>query len=204
MYICIEGNIGAGKTTLAVALAKKLKSDFLAESYEDNPLLPLFYKDKKKMAFPLEYSFLIDRHAQLHKYFKKKKSKHTIADFSLYKCLWFAKTNLNKKEYNLYKKHFKSIEEVAQKPDAIVFINTHHSNLLSNIKKRGRSFETTIDKKYLQAVTKSYLSGLKKVNIPVLEVKISEYTSSTNANLVKALESFLKSKIKPGYKTIKA
>lgn len=202
MYICIEGNIGAGKTTLAIALAKKLKADFLPESYEDNPLLPLFYKDKKKMAFPLEYSFLIDRHAQLHKYFKKKKSKYTIADFSLYKCLWFAKTNLNKKEYNLYKKHFKSIEEVAQKPDLIVFINTHHANLLSNIKKRGRSFESTIDKKYLQAVTKSYLSGLKKVTIPVLEIKVSEYTISTNTILVKTLESFLKGKFKPGYKTI--
>ena len=63
MYICIEGNIGAGKTTLAIALAKKLKADFLPEHYEDNPLLPLFYKDKKRMAFPLEYSFLIDRDA---------------------------------------------------------------------------------------------------------------------------------------------
>ena len=202
MYICIEGNIGVGKTTLAIALAKKLKADFLAESYEDNPLLPLFYKDKKKMAFPLEYSFLIDRHAQLHKYFKRKKSKHTIADFSLYKCLWFAETNLNKREYSLYKKHFKSIEEVAQKPDLIVFINTHHSNLLSNIKERGRSFETTIDKKYLQSVTKSYLSGLKKINIPVLEIQVSTYTSSTNRDIIKALESVLRKQVKIGYKTM--
>ena len=99
MYICIEGNIGAGKTTLAIELAKKWKAFFLAESYEDNPLLPLFYKNKKKMAFPLEYSFLIDRHAQLHNYFKTKKQNKTIADFSLYKCLWFAKTNLSKKEF---------------------------------------------------------------------------------------------------------
>lgn len=203
MYICIEGNIGAGKTTLAIALAKKLKADFLPESYEDNPLLPLFYKDKKKMAFPLEYSFLIDRHAQLHKYFKKKKSKHTIADFSLYKCLWFAKTNLSKKEYNLYKKHFKSIEEVAQKPDLIVFINTHHTNLLSNIKKRGRSFETTIDKKYLQSVTKSYLSGLSKLTMPVIEFEINAYTSKTNDAILKALEVYVSKEIKQKYCKVK-
>ncbi|HRD40405.1 MAG TPA: deoxynucleoside kinase [Bacteroidia bacterium] len=203
MYICIEGNIGAGKTTLAIALAKKLKADFLPEHYEDNPLLPLFYKDKKKMAFPLEYSFLIDRHAQLHNYFKKRKSKITVADFSLYKCLWFAKTNLSKKEYALYKKHFKTIEEVAQKPDLIVYIHTHHTNLLSNIKKRGRNFETSIDKKYLQAVTKSYLSGLKKIDIPVLEVQVSSYTSNTNSSIIKQLETNLSSKLKSGYQTIK-
>lgn len=203
MYICIEGNIGAGKTTLAIALAKKLKADFLPEHYEDNPLLPLFYKDKKKMAFPLEYSFLIDRHAQLHNYFKKRKSKITVADFSLYKCLWFAKTNLSKKEYALYKKHFKTIEEVSQKPDLIVYIHTHHTNLLSNIKKRGRNFETSIDKKYLQAVTKSYLSGLKKIDIPVLEVQVSSYTSNTNSSIIKQLETNLSSKLKSGYQTIK-
>ncbi len=203
MYICIEGNIGAGKTTLAIALAKKLKADFLPEHYEDNPLLPLFYKDKKKMAFPLEYSFLIDRHAQLHNYFKKRKSKITVADFSLYKCLWFAKTNLSKKEYALYKKHFKTIEEVAQKPDLIVYIHTHHTNLLSNIKKRGRNFETSIDKKYLQAVTKSYLSGLNKLDIPVLEVQVSSYTSNTNSSIIKQLETNLSSKLKSGYQTIK-
>lgn len=199
MYICIEGNIGAGKTTLAIELAKKWKAHFLAESYEDNPLLPLFYKDKKRMAFPLEYSFLIDRHAQLHNYFKKNKTKTTVADFSLYKCLWFAKTNLTKREYILYKKHFKAIEEVTQVPDLIVYINTHHTNLLSNIKKRGRNFESTIDKKYLQAVNKNYKSGLKKIRIPVFELEIKSYKSGTLDTLIKVIEVYLTKKINEKY-----
>lgn len=203
MYICIEGNIGAGKTTLAIALAKKLKANFLAESYEDNPLLPLFYKDRKKMAFPLEYSFLIDRHAQLHNYFKKNKSKKTVADFSLYKCLWFAKTNLTKKEYSLYKKHFKAIEEVAQKPDLIIYINTHHSNLLGNIKKRGREFESAINKKYLQSVTSSYTSGLKKISVPVIEIEVEAYKMDTNARLIDALNKFMVNKSAKGHHRIK-
>src|SRR5260370_35402289 len=87
MYICIEGNIGAGKTTVAMALAKRRKAVFLGEQFEDNPLLPLFYENKKQMAFPLEYSFLLSRHAQLHKHFSKKHKKMTVADFSLHKCL---------------------------------------------------------------------------------------------------------------------
>lgn len=200
MYICIEGNIGAGKTTLAIELAKKWNAQFLAESYADNPLLPLFYKNKKKMAFPLEYSFLIDRHAQLHNYFKtKKKNSKTIADFSIYKCLWFAKTNLIKKEYALYKKHFKTIEEVTPAPDLIIYINTHHSNLLGNIKKRGRSFESTIDKKYLQSVTKSYQSGLSKLTIPVIEFEIETYNSKTNTFILKALDIYFSKNIKQKY-----
>ncbi len=203
MYICIEGNIGAGKTTLATALAKKLKAHFLPESYEDNPLLSLFYKDRQKMAFPLEYSFLIDRHAQLHNYFKSNKAKNTVADFSLYKCLWFAKTNLSKKEFTLYKKHFKTIEEVAPKPDLIVYINTHHKNLLNNIKKRGRNFETTIDKKYLQNVTKSYQSGLKKINIPVIEVEVENYNPNTNKQLMDVLMNYLNKKSLKGHLFIK-
>lgn len=203
MYICIEGNIGAGKTTLAIELAKKWKVFFLAERFEDNPLLPLFYKDKKKMGFPLEYSFLIDRHAQLHNYFKIKKQTRTIADFSLYKCLWFAKTNLPKKEYDLYKKHFKTIEEVVPKPDLIVYINTHHTNLLSNIKKRGRSFESTIDKKYLGSVTKSYKNGLSKLTIPVIEFEVETYNTKTNAAIIKAMDVYVLKKIKQKYCKVK-
>lgn len=203
MYICIEGNIGSGKTTLAIELAKKWKAHFLAERYEDNPLLPLFYKDKEKMAFPLEYSFLIDRHAQLHRYFKNIKNSKTIADFSLYKCLWFAKTNLSKKEYALYKKHFKAIEEVTPVPDLIIYINTHHSNLLSNIKKRGRSFESTIDKNYLQSVTKSYQSGLSKLTIPVIEFEIDTYSAKTNAGIMKVLDVYVSKNIKQKYCKVK-
>ena len=68
MYICIEGNIGSGKSTLANALATKLKANYLPEQFEDNTLLPLFYENKKKYAFLLEYSFLIDRQKQLSTY----------------------------------------------------------------------------------------------------------------------------------------
>ena len=73
MFICIEGNIGAGKSTLAKALSKKLKASFLPEQFEENTLLPLFYKNKKTFAFPTEYSFLIDRQKQLTNYFQGQK-----------------------------------------------------------------------------------------------------------------------------------
>jgi len=203
MYICIEGNIGAGKTTLAMALAKRRNAIFLAEQFEDNPLLPLFYENKKKMAFPLEYSFLIFRHAQLHKHFNKKNKKITVADFSLHKCLWFAQSNLNKEEFDLYKNQFGVIEAVTKKPHLLIYINTHHKNLLLNIKKRGRVYEKGIDKKYLQSVSKSYESGLKNVKgIPVIEFSVSKYKPKTYETIVNLIDNILKKGIKFKYKKI--
>lgn len=203
MYICIEGNIGAGKTTLAIALSKRRNGFFLAEQFEDNPLLPLFYKNKKRMAFPLEYSFLVTRHAQLNKYFKSKRRKITVADFSLDKCLWFAKANLSKGEFKLYKKQFRIIEAVAERPDLLIFINTNAKNLLLNIKKRGREYENSIDKEYLQNVNKSYSSGLKKVKgVPVIEFFVNKYDLKTNETIVNSIDDILKKGIKFKYKKI--
>ena len=203
MYICIEGNIGAGKTTLAIALAKRREAVFLAEQFEDNPLLPLFYLDKKRMAFPLEYSFLISRHAQLNKYFTSKKKKITVADFSLHKCLWFAKSNLTKAEYNFYKKHFKIIDSVTKSPDVLIYINTHNKNLLQNIQKRGREYEKSIDKNYLERICKSYTHGIKKIKgIPVIEFYVNKYDSKTIESIVNGIDDILKKGIKFKYKKI--
>ena len=203
MYICIEGNIGAGKTTLAKALSKRHNAFFLAEQFEENSLLPLFYKNKKKMAFPLEYSFLISRYDQLHRHFNLKLKRITIADFSLNKCLWFAKANLTKEEFKFYKKHFKVIESVSKKPDLLIYINTNAKNLLNNIEKRGRSYEKSINKKYLQSVTKSYNEGLHKFEkLPVIEFSISKYSSETNQSMVNRVDDILKKGIKFKYKKI--
>ncbi len=203
MYICIEGNIGAGKTTLALALAKRRNAVFLAEQFEDNPLLPLFYENKKRMAFPLEYSFLIFRHAHLHNHFKRTSKKITVADFSLHKCLWFAKSNLTKSEFELYQNQFEVIAGVTKKPHLLIYISTHHKNLLQNIKKRGRGYEKGIDKKYLQSVSKSYESGLKKVKgIPVIEFSVDKYRPKTFETIVNLLDEILKKGIKFKYKKI--
>lgn len=201
MYICIEGNIGAGKTTLAIALAKRCDAIFLAEQFEDNPLLPLFYENKKRMAFPLEYSFLISRHAQLNKHFLVKKKRITVADFSLHKCLWFAKSNLGKKEFELYKKHFKIIESVAKAPNLLIYIHTQSKNLLQNIKNRGREYEKNIDKKYLQRISEQYAEGIKNIKgIPVIEIFVNSYDKQTNETIVNRLDDILKKGIKFKYK----
>jgi len=193
MYICIEGNIGAGKTTLAKALARQTQAVFLPEQFEENHLLPLFYKNKKKMAFSLEFSFLIARHAQLKNHFSGPAAKNTVADFSVHKCLWFAKSNLSKKDFLLYKKNFLLITRPLPSPDVLVYLTSGTQNLVKNIKERGRSYEKNIEEHYLKKVEKNYRRGIKKLKgIPVLEIKIQKYSPRNTVKIIKFIAAELK------------
>lgn len=182
MYITIEGNIGSGKTTVAKALAKKLKANFLPEQFEENTLLPLFYKNKQQLALLTEFSFLIDRQKQLSTYFKTQPKTSTVSDFHFDKCICFAKVNLNTKNYTLYKSNFKVIKPSVNEPDLVVFIDANTKLLLQNIKKRNRVFEQTINESYLKKVAsvyKSYYSKLQKAKATVLIINIGAYTNNT-------------------------
>ncbi len=183
MFISIEGNIGSGKTTLAKALAKQLKATYLPEQFEENVLLPLFYKDRKTFAFPTEYSFLIDRHKQLLTYFQTKKEQHvTVSDFHFDKCICFAKANLSKKDFLYFKKHFEALQASIKQPDLVVYINTEVPLLVENIKKRGRAIEKTIATDYLLSLKKSfdnYYIIKDKSKTPVLVLTIYSYTDKT-------------------------
>ena len=64
-FICIEGNIGVGKTTLVKRLAKYVQASAFFEEFDENPWLPLFYLHPKESALALELSFLTDRCKQL-------------------------------------------------------------------------------------------------------------------------------------------
>ena len=46
-FITIEGNIGAGKTTLAHLLSKHYNARLILEQFADNPFLPKFYDNPK-------------------------------------------------------------------------------------------------------------------------------------------------------------
>lgn len=182
MYISIEGNIGAGKSTIAKALAKKLNAHFLPEKFEENTLLPLFYQNKKKLALLTEFSFLIERQNQLSTYFKNNKNKITVSDFHFDKCLCFAKANLNAKDFKLYKKNYNQIKLTIPNPDLVVYLDVETDLLLENIAKRGRGIEKNIQKDYLDKVNKSYkkhYSSKKKLSINILTIPIKKYDTDT-------------------------
>lgn len=195
MYICIEGNIGAGKTTLAKELARLLKAEYLPERFEENVLLPLFYQKPKTFAFPTEYSFLIDRHKQLLNYFGKPRKKTTVADFHFDKCLCFAKANLKEDDFVFYKKHFNAMKETLPVPDLIVYLETEPELLLRNIRKRGRDVEKSLKARYLQKIQKSfdtYYLAKQKSGARVLHLHLEEYSAGSLAASCETIQEVMK------------
>ena len=153
-YICIEGNIGSGKTTLARLLAQEMNARLILEEFEENPFLARFYEEPARYSFPLEMSFLADRYHQL----KEKLNKQdlfqplVISDYTLLKSLVFAGINLFDVEYRLYRDFFTIVERQLPKPDLIVFINRSVDTAKRNIIQRGRAYEQKIDHEYLRRV----------------------------------------------------
>lgn len=176
-YIAIEGNIGAGKTTLASKLAEDCNAKLVLERFADNPFLPKFYKDQSRYAFPLEMSFLADRYQQLSDdlaqfdLFKD----FVVADYHIFKSLIFAKVTLQEDEFRLYKTMFDIIHKEMPKPDLYVYLYQNTARLLHNIKKRGRSYEQEIPAEYLEKINQGYLDYIKtQTDLNVLIIDVSE------------------------------
>ncbi|MFN7014421.1 MAG: deoxynucleoside kinase, partial [Bacteroidia bacterium] len=103
-FICIEGNIGAGKTTLANKLAEHYQAKLLLENFEDNPYLKDFYINSKKFALQVELSFLADRYKQHMDFVNEHKM--IVSDYLFDKSLIFAGINLNANELKIFKAAF--------------------------------------------------------------------------------------------------
>jgi deoxyguanosine kinase len=163
-YVVIEGNIGAGKTTLATMIAEQFNARLILERYADNPFLPKFYNDPDKYSFPLELSFLADRYRQLKEelvvqdLFKS----FTIADYYFMKSLVFAASTLTGDEFNLYRQIFYIIYGSLPKPDLYVYLHLTPEKLLKNIEKRGRGYERSITAGYLKKIQDNYFSFFRQ------------------------------------------
>jgi deoxyadenosine/deoxycytidine kinase len=163
-YVVIEGNIGAGKTTLARRIAEQFNAQLILEHFADNPFLPKFYEDPEKYSFPLELSFLASRYKQLKEELVPQDlfKAFSIADYYFMKSLVFAASTLTGDEYNLYRQIFYIIYGSLPKPDIYVYLHLTPERLLSNIEKRGRDYEKSITKEYLQKIQNSYFSFFKQ------------------------------------------
>ena len=176
-YIAIEGNIGAGKTTLTTKIAEDFNAKTVLERFADNPFLPKFYKDQNRYAFPLEMSFLADRYQQLSDdlaqfdLFKD----FIISDYHIFKSIIFAKVTLQEDEFRLYKTMFDIIYKEMPKPDLYIYLYQNTERLLENIKKRGRNYEQQIPAEYLEKINQGYLDYIKsKTDWNVLVIDVSD------------------------------
>jgi len=179
-FITIEGNIGAGKTTLANILSKKINARLILEEFADNPFLPKFYESPEQYAFPLELFFMAERYKQLKELLQTNDlfQSVTVSDYLFTKCLLFAKVNLPSEEYHLYQKLFDIINPQIIQPDVLIYLHSPVNKLQDNIKKRNRNYEQNIPDNYLFTLQETYTQYIKQHNVKTI------FVDSSNADFI--------------------
>jgi deoxyguanosine kinase len=179
-FITIEGNIGAGKTTLAHLLSKHYNARLILEEFADNPFLAKFYENPKQYAFPLELFFMAERFKQQKEFLQQKDmfQSVTISDYLFTKCLLFAKVTLPEDEFRLYQRLFEIIHQQLIQPEIVIYLHAPVNKLQANIKKRNRSYEQNIPDDYLFNIQETYTHYIRQHNIKTL------FVDATNADFV--------------------
>jgi deoxyadenosine/deoxycytidine kinase len=199
-FITIEGNIGAGKTTLSNILAQKLNAKLILEEFADNPFLPKFYEKPEQYAFPLELFFMAERYKQLKDFLNTQDlfQQVTISDYLFTKCLLFAKVNLPSEEFRLYQKLFDIIHQQLSFPDILIYLHAPVQKLQDNIKKRNRSYEQDIKDDYLFNLQETYTSYIKQHNIKTIFIDASNADFLGNDKHVQVVLDALKKDLPQG------
>lgn len=199
-FITIEGNIGAGKTTLAHLLSRHYNARLVLEEFADNPFLPKFYENPELFAFPLELFFMAERYKQLKELIQQKDlfQNVTISDYLFTKCLLFAKVNLPDDEFRLYQRLFEIIHQQLIKPDILIYLHSPIKKLQANIKKRNRSYEQNIPDQYLFSLQETYTHYIKQHNIKTLFIDVSNADFLGNEKHLKVITDALEKDYEDG------
>jgi deoxyadenosine/deoxycytidine kinase len=174
-FITIEGNIGAGKTTLANLLSTKLNARLVLEEFADNPFLAKFYENPVQYAFSVELFFMAERFKQLKDLLGQQDlfQTTTVSDYLFTKCLLFAKVNLPDDEFRLFQRLFDMMQPQLIQPDILIYLHAPVNKLQENIKKRNRSYELNIKDDYLFNIQETYTGYIKQHHLKTLFVDAS-------------------------------
>ena len=156
-YICIEGVIGAGKTSLTRMLGEFLEAQVVFEKPEENPFLEDFYADPGRFAFQTQLFFLLSRYRQQQDSVQTDLfHRMIVSDYLFAKDRIFAHLNLDDRELFLYDKVASLLEQNIHKPDLVVYLQSNPEGLMANIKRRGRSYEKDVSLDYIKSLNEAY------------------------------------------------
>ena len=204
-YLTVEGNIGAGKTSLATMLSKEYGGKLILEQFADNPFLPHFYKNPKQYAFPLELFFLAERYQQLKDVAQSPDLFNccVVTDYLFAKSHLFASINLEDEEMKLFNRLAQIMQTSLPDPDLLFYLHTPVPKLLENIEKRGRPYEKDITDSYLKEIQDGYFDLFKTLNhLRIVVLDTSHVDFVNNPSHYKAVLNLLQQEHEPGTKVI--
>ena len=187
LFVAIAGNIGAGKTTLTTKLSNRLNWKAYYEQVVDNPYLNDFYGDMKRWSFHLQIYFLSNR-------FKNQKEisdwpDSCIQDRSIYEDVEIFAYTLHKqgfmsdRDFKNYHELFDTMIQYLRTPDIILYLRSSVDRLLSQIKKRGREYEKSIDKDYIISLNEAYDAWIERAQesgFRVITIETKNYDFENN------------------------
>lgn len=173
--VAICGNIGVGKSTLSKILSKKWGYSIVSEPHDYNPFIKKFYSDQKRWAFHSQIFFLIHR---LKIFEEIEKSENSfIIDRTIYEdAEIFAKELLSKDEYKLYREVYDLVYINFPTPNLLIYLYAPVDVLLKRIKERGRDYEKTIKKSYLNKLNDAYERWINSYNLsPIYRLDTTQF-----------------------------
>jgi deoxyadenosine/deoxycytidine kinase len=205
-YICIEGNIGSGKTSLCELLSRQHNCQLILEEFADNPFLPYFYEDQERYAFPVELFFMTERHKQLQHTLLKPSlfADMFISDYVFWKTMIFSARNLGTEEFRLLQNLFNILNNNFPAPELLVYLHRSPAKLLENIRSRGRHYEQGITMEYLQGIQDSYFEFFRsQISYPILILEVEHLDFVNNSTHYEEIHRLLRRKYLPGMHRIK-
>lgn len=166
MHIAIAGNIGSGKSTLTGLLARHYGWKAHYEQVAQNPYLEDYYHDIKRWSFPLEVFYLKERFKDL--LHLQEQQEDIVQDRTIYEGVYVFTANnhdlgnLDDRDFETYMELFEDMTDVVRYPDLMVYLRCSVGHLVSNIQKRGRSYEEQLPLAYLESLNRRYEDFITK------------------------------------------
>lgn len=200
-FVCIEGNIGSGKTSLCERLAGSYNAELILEEFAENPFLEYFYENPARYAFTVELFFMTERHKQMQHHLSRPSlfTEHFFSDYVFWKSVIFGRRNLDDEEFRLLQNLFNILNANMPDPDLLVYLHRSPAKLLENIWKRGRHYERAISAEYLEAIQDSYFEFFRsQVNYPILVLEVEELDFVNNSSHFDEIVSLMQQSYRPG------
>lgn len=200
-YVCIEGNIGAGKTSFCLKMTQDYNTSIILEQFNDNPFLPLFYNDPDRFAFTVELFFMTERYKQLQGSLQSMGLFHDfyLADYAFIKTQLFARKNLQEEEFKLFQMLYNILQKNFPNPDLLVYFHRDVDILIENINKRGREIENNIKREYLLEIQNSYFDYFRNIlTYPVLIIDLKDMDFINNEDNYDLILDLISKKYNPG------